>query len=77
MRMAEHSELHAFMGHENPSIVRYATGSGGGCATGDVCDPAAVAAFAPADVTVERVGQLLDYDLPVLLAAGADGREAS
>jgi phosphoribosylamine--glycine ligase len=46
MRMAEHSELHAFMGHENPSIVRHATGSGGGYATGDVCDPRAVAAFA-------------------------------
>jgi phosphoribosylamine--glycine ligase len=46
MRMAEHSELHAFMGHENPSIVRYAAGSGGGYATGDVCDPRAVAAFA-------------------------------
>jgi phosphoribosylamine--glycine ligase len=46
MRMAEHSELHAFMGHENPSIVGHATGSGGGYATGDVCDPRAVAAFA-------------------------------
>ena len=48
MRMAEHSELHAFMGHENPSIVRHASGSGGGYATGDVCDPQAVAAFARA-----------------------------
>jgi phosphoribosylamine--glycine ligase len=48
MRMAEHSELHAFMGHENPSIVRHATTSGGGYATGDVCDPTAVAAFARA-----------------------------
>jgi len=46
MRMAEHSELHAFMGHENPSIVRHAVSSGGGYATGDVCDPQAVAAFA-------------------------------
>jgi phosphoribosylamine--glycine ligase len=46
MRMAEHSELHAFMGHENPSIVRHAARSGGGFATGDVCDPRAVAAFA-------------------------------
>jgi phosphoribosylamine--glycine ligase len=46
MRMAEHSELHAFMGHENPSIAGHATGSGGGYATGDVCDPRAVAAFA-------------------------------
>jgi phosphoribosylamine--glycine ligase len=46
MRMAEHSELHAFMGHENPSIVRHAAASGGSCATGDVCDARAVAAFA-------------------------------
>jgi phosphoribosylamine--glycine ligase len=48
MRMAEHSELHAFMGHENPSIVRHALSSGGSYVTGDVCDPAAVAAFARA-----------------------------
>ncbi|MEA2313348.1 MAG: phosphoribosylamine---glycine ligase [Solirubrobacteraceae bacterium] len=48
MRMAEHSELHAFVGHENPSIVRYAAASGGGHAVGDVCDPRAVAAFARA-----------------------------
>jgi phosphoribosylamine--glycine ligase len=46
--MAEHSELHAFVGHENPSIVRHAAASGGGHAVGDVCDPAAVAAFARA-----------------------------
>jgi phosphoribosylamine---glycine ligase len=46
--MAEHSELHAFMGHENPSIVRHAAGSGGSHATGDVCDPQLVAAFARA-----------------------------
>jgi phosphoribosylamine--glycine ligase len=48
MRMAEHSELHAFMGHENPTIVRHARGSGGGYVTGDVCDPQAIAAFARA-----------------------------
>jgi phosphoribosylamine---glycine ligase len=48
MRMAEHSELHAFMGHENPSIVRHALSSGGSYVTGDACDPAAVAAFARA-----------------------------
>jgi phosphoribosylamine--glycine ligase len=47
-RMAQHSELHAFMGHENPSLVRYGEESGGGHATGDVCDPQAVAAFARA-----------------------------
>jgi phosphoribosylamine--glycine ligase len=47
-RMAEHSELHAFMGHRNPSLVRYAEASGGSHATGDVCDPRSVAAFARA-----------------------------
>src|SRR5271165_3478608 len=46
--MAEDSELHAFMGHENPSIVRCAEQSGGGHGLGDVCDPLAVAAFARA-----------------------------
>jgi phosphoribosylamine--glycine ligase len=45
-RMAEHSELHAFVGHENPSIVGYAAASGGSHQVGDVCDPRAVAAFA-------------------------------
>ncbi|MGO8905211.1 MAG: phosphoribosylamine--glycine ligase [Solirubrobacteraceae bacterium] len=45
-RMAEHSALYAFMGHANPSIVRYVEASGGGHATGDVCDPQLVAAFA-------------------------------
>ena len=46
--MAEHSELHAFVGHENPSIVRHAGASGGSHHVGDVCDPQAVAAFARA-----------------------------
>src|SRR5205814_2590104 len=46
MRMAEHSELHAFVGHANPTIVRHAQSSGGSYALGDVCDPQAVAAFA-------------------------------
>ncbi|HTA12985.1 MAG TPA: phosphoribosylamine--glycine ligase [Solirubrobacteraceae bacterium] len=45
-RMAEHSELHAFVGHQNPSILSAAAGSGGGHVVGDVCDPQAVAAFA-------------------------------
>lgn len=45
-RMAEGSELHAFVGHENPSIVGYAAASGGTHQVGDVCDPQAVAAFA-------------------------------
>jgi len=46
--MAEHSELHAFVAHENPSIVGYAAVSGGSHQLGDVCDPRAVAAFARA-----------------------------
>jgi phosphoribosylamine--glycine ligase len=46
--MAEHSELHAFVGHENPSIVLHAAASGGSHEVGDVCDPSAVAAFARA-----------------------------
>jgi phosphoribosylamine--glycine ligase len=46
MRMAEHSEVHAFIGHANPTIVRHAEASGGGWALGDVRDPQAVAAFA-------------------------------
>ncbi len=46
MRMAEHSELHAFLGHENPTILRHAERSGGDHRVGDVCDPAAVAAYA-------------------------------
>jgi phosphoribosylamine--glycine ligase len=48
MRMAEHSELHAFLGHENPSILAASAASGGGHELGDVCDPQAVAAFARA-----------------------------
>lgn len=46
LRMAEHSEVHALMGHANPSIVHHTGASGGGYAIGDVCDPRAVAAFA-------------------------------
>ena len=44
--MAADSELHAFVGHENPSIVAHAAASGGGHRLGNVCDPEAVAAFA-------------------------------
>ena len=44
--MAEHSEVHAFMGHANPTIVRHVEASGGSRAIGDVRDPAAVATFA-------------------------------
>jgi phosphoribosylamine---glycine ligase len=48
MRMAEHSKLHAFIGHANPSLLRYTRASGGSHAIGDVCDPEAVVAFARA-----------------------------
>jgi phosphoribosylamine---glycine ligase len=47
--MAEHSELYAFAGHRNPSLVRYAEASGGKLELGDVCDAQAVAAFARAN----------------------------
>lgn len=49
MRMSEHSELHAIVGHENPSILRAAARSGGSHAVGDVCDPDFVAAYARAN----------------------------
>jgi phosphoribosylamine---glycine ligase len=65
LRMAEHSELHAFVGHENPSIVRHAAGSGGGHQVGDVCDPLAVAAFAR-----ERAVDLAMVSADEPLAAG-------
>jgi phosphoribosylamine--glycine ligase len=44
--MAEHSELYAFAGHLNPSLVRYAEASGGKLQLGNVCDARAVAEFA-------------------------------
>jgi phosphoribosylamine---glycine ligase len=44
--MAEDSELYAFVGHENPSILDAVAASGGSHAVGDVCDAVAVAAFA-------------------------------
>ncbi len=46
LRMAEDSELHAFLGHENPTILAHVSASGGSFERGDVCDPRAVAAFA-------------------------------
>ena len=46
-RMAEHSELHAFVGHLNPTIVRHAERlRRQRTSVGDVCDADAVAAFA-------------------------------
>jgi phosphoribosylamine--glycine ligase len=44
--MAQHSELHAFAGHLNPSLVCSTAASGGSIAVGDVCDAQAVADFA-------------------------------
>ena len=44
--MAEHSELHAIVGHENPTIVARCAESGGGHVVGDVCDPRLVATVA-------------------------------
>ena len=41
-------------------------------------DPQALATYPPADVMVERIGDLLQYDLPALLAAGqADSPRAA
>ncbi|MEA2153125.1 MAG: phosphoribosylamine---glycine ligase, partial [Solirubrobacteraceae bacterium] len=48
-RMAEHSELYAFAGHLNPTLVRYARASGGRVEIGDVCNAQAVAEFARAN----------------------------
>lgn len=38
--------------------------------------PDAAASYPPADVTVERIGDLLDYDLSALLAATPNGRRS-
>lgn len=35
-------------------------------------DPAILAAYPPADLTIERIGDLLQYDLPRLIAVGPD-----
>jgi phosphoribosylamine---glycine ligase len=45
-RMAEHSELYAIVGHDNPTILACCAASGGGHVVGDICDPSAVAALA-------------------------------
>jgi hypothetical protein len=36
-------------------------------------DPKALAAYPPADITIERIGDLLRYDLPALLPVGQAG----
>lgn len=35
-------------------------------------DPAILARYPPADISIERIGELLDYELPALLTAGHD-----
>ena len=76
-RMAEHSELYAFVGHENPSIVSYAAASGGAHAVGDVCDPTAVAAFARAhEVELAMVSSDEPLAAGVIDALSAQGTPA-
>jgi phosphoribosylamine--glycine ligase len=77
MRMSEHSELHAFVGHENPSIVGYAAASGGSHQVGNVCDPAAVAAFARArDIDIAMVSADEPLQAGVVDALLAQGTHA-
>ncbi len=45
-KMAENSQLYAFMGHANPSIIDYVKKSGGEWSIGNTLDGDAVAAFA-------------------------------
>ncbi len=76
-RMGEHSELHAFVGHENPSILRAAASSGGTHAVGDVCDPGAVAAFARArDIDIAMVSADEPLQAGVVDALLAQGTRA-
>jgi phosphoribosylamine--glycine ligase len=44
--MARHSEVHAFIGHANPTICDVVASSGGSFQFGDVCSPRDVARFA-------------------------------
>jgi phosphoribosylamine--glycine ligase len=77
MRMAEHSELYAFVGHENPTIVRHAFESGGSHQIGDVCDPEAVAAFARAkEIDVAMVSADEPLRAGVVDALHAQGTKA-
>ena len=73
-RMAEHSELYAFVGHENPSILSYTAASGGSHGVGDVCDPQAVAAFARAhDIELAMVSSDEPLAAGVIDALSAQG----
>ncbi len=77
MRMAEHSELYAFVGHENPTIVRHVEASGGRVAVGDVRDPRAVADFARAsNVDVAMVSADEPLQAGVVDALQAQGTRA-
>lgn len=64
-RMAEGSQLFAFMGHKNPSIVDFAETTKGGWVVGDILNPDAVANFASSN-NIELA--LVSSDEP--LAAG-------
>jgi hypothetical protein len=37
-------------------------------------DPQAIATYPPPDLTIERIGDLVNYDLPVLLSPSEDRR---
>jgi phosphoribosylamine--glycine ligase len=75
--MAQHSELYAFLGHENPTIVEQAAGSGGGHQLGDVCDAAAVAAFARSrDIDIAMVSADEPLAAGVVDALQAQGTRA-
>jgi phosphoribosylamine--glycine ligase len=75
--MAEHSELYAFAGHLNPTLVRCARSSGGGVEVGDVCDAQAVAQFARAnDIDVAMVSADEPLQAGVVDALLAQGTRA-
>jgi len=77
MRMAEHSELYAFVGHENPTILLHAQRSGGGHRVGDVCDPDAVAAYArEAQIDIAMVSSDEPLAAGVVDALAAQGTRA-
>ncbi len=75
--MAEHTELYAVVGHENPTIVRQCALSGGRHVVGDVCDPAMVAAFArDAEIDVAMVSADEPLQAGVVDALQAQGTAA-
>lgn len=76
-RMAEHSELHAVVGHENPTIVGCCAASGGGHVVGDVCDPALIAAYArDAEIDIAMVSADEPLQAGVVDALHAQGTAA-